>query len=55
MEILNAPVPTYQTLIVRPGDLRKACWRPESWTRCVRLMWARGQRSVENAVGGDWR
>ena len=39
--ILNAPVPTYQTLIVRPGDLQQSVLATGKLTRCVRLTWAR--------------
>ncbi len=37
--MINAPLPTYQTLIVRPGDLEQS--RLENWTRCVKWMSAR--------------
>lgn len=49
--ILNAPVPTYQTLIVRPGDLQQSVLA----TGKLDALRSAGQRSVENSVGGDWR
>lgn len=31
--ILNAPLPQYQTLVVRKETCSRACWRPVSWMR----------------------
>lgn len=54
--ILNAPVPTYQTLIVRPGDLQQSVLATGKLDALRKVDNGRaGQRSVENAVGGDWR
>lgn len=39
--MINAPLPTYQTLIVRPGDLEQSVLATENWTRCVKWMSAR--------------
>ncbi len=39
--MINAPLPTYQTLIVRRAILNRVYWRLENWTRCVKWMSAR--------------
>jgi hypothetical protein len=44
--ILNAPLPQYQTLVVRKGDLSRACWPPASWMPCEKL--TSGRRSADS-------
>ncbi|SUG28731.1 Macrolide-specific efflux protein MacA [Salmonella enterica subsp. arizonae] len=39
--MLNAPLPNYQTLIVRPGDLEQSVLATGKLTRCAKWMLAR--------------
>ncbi len=32
--ILNAPLPNYQTLVVRKGIFSRACWPLANWMPC---------------------
>lgn len=45
--ILNAPVPTYQTLIVRPGDLQQSVLATGKPDALRKVDVGAGQRSVE--------
>lgn len=53
--ILNAPLPNYQTLVVRKGIFSRACWPLANWMPCEKLTSAPGQRTAENAARQYWR
>ncbi len=53
--ILNAPLPNYQTLVVRKGISSRACWPPANWMPCEKLTSAPSQRTAENAARQYWR
>ncbi len=54
--ILNAPLPNYQTLVVRKGDLQQSVLATGKLDALRKVdVGARGQRTAENAARQYWR
>lgn len=53
--ILNAPLPNYQTLVVRKGDLQQSVLATGKLDALRKLTSAPGQRTAENAARQYWR